>query len=60
MELALLVLEESRERWVSAWEAHAVLDASKPDQRQHRMVRMDADADDMCAECGMYGPSSQS
>eukprot|EP01044_Picomonas_judraskeda_P006801 COSAG03_NODE_698_length_6210_cov_3.527901_2_plen_57_part_00 len=56
----MLVLEEARERWVSACEAHAVLDASKPDQRQHSMTRMDAGADDMCANCGMYGPSSQS
>lgn len=31
-----------------------------PGPRQQRMVRMDADADDMCARCGMYGPSSLS
>ena len=60
MDLATLVIEEARERWVAAQEAHGNTDDSELDRRQHHMVHMDSHADDMCARCGMYGPSSQS
>lgn len=60
VDLAIVVIEEARERWMAAVEACSAMHVSVPDSRRHRMVRMNSDTDDMCVRCGMYGPSSQS